>query len=324
MDLGIRVELVRYTEDGERLVAAASKVSLSRKTVEDIFSIGDDEVEEWILETFRRQHFSPWEHSTYTFVIDGLSRVASHQLVRHRMASYTQLSHRYSEGYLRAMALEACRRVDMECPTSPKEDVDGKREAHRKYSSALRSYANRYGLSVILASSVGEPEVRPLVELASIAYVIPPHFDHQSKAETALRYIYDTASYYLLLSQGARREDARYVLPGALRTRVVVTMNARELIQVFIPLRTCTRAQWELRHIAWRMLEKLREVHPRLFRWAGPSCVLRENTLRRAPASLDDYIEGRAGFAQERCPELVDRGAIPGCLKAAMGVASNV
>ena len=67
-------------------------------------------------------------------------------------------------------------------------------------------------------------------------------------------------------------EDARFVLPNACETKMVVTMNARELIH-FFALRCCNRAQWEIRHVAWEMLSLCLEVAPALFINAGPSCV---------------------------------------------------
>ncbi len=296
------MRLLSYTAEGERLVAAASKVSLSRKPLKDLLAMDEGEVELWIRETFRRMHFSPWEHSVYTFAVEGLSRVASHQLVRHRVASYTQLSHRYSEGYLRAMALEACRLAGLPCPASPREDPGGRRRAYELYSRALGE-----------ALGLGDGE---LIRVAWLGFVLPPGPGHRL-VDYAYEYLRAASRYYRLLASGARREDARYILPQALRTRIVVTMNARELIQVFLPLRMCTRSQWELRLIAWLLWRQLARVHPRLFRWAGPSCVLRENTLRAEPASLQDYLEGRQRFTQPRCPELVENKAIPACLRAA-------
>jgi len=67
-------------------------------------------------------------------------------------------------------------------------------------------------------------------------------------------------------------EDARFVLPNAAETKLIVTMNARELMH-FFQLRCCNRAQWEIREMAWQMLEQVREVAPALFCNAGPSCV---------------------------------------------------
>ena len=67
-------------------------------------------------------------------------------------------------------------------------------------------------------------------------------------------------------------EDARFVLPNAAATRMLVTMNARELLH-FISLRCCNRAQWEIRAVAWQMLEQAYEAAPALFEKAGPGCA---------------------------------------------------
>lgn len=67
-------------------------------------------------------------------------------------------------------------------------------------------------------------------------------------------------------------EDARFVLPGACETRMLLTMNARELLH-FFSLRCCNRAQWEIRALAWRMLELASGVAPALLSMAGPPCV---------------------------------------------------
>lgn len=66
-------------------------------------------------------------------------------------------------------------------------------------------------------------------------------------------------------------EDARFVLPNACETKMVVTMNARSLIG-FFRLRCCNRAQWEIRALAEEMLKLCYEAAPSLFRNAGPSC----------------------------------------------------
>ena len=67
-------------------------------------------------------------------------------------------------------------------------------------------------------------------------------------------------------------EDARYVLPNAAATNLMVTMNARELMH-FFELRCCNRAQWEIREMAWQMSKQCQEAAPELFRTAGPGCV---------------------------------------------------
>ncbi len=67
-------------------------------------------------------------------------------------------------------------------------------------------------------------------------------------------------------------EDARFVLPNACDTRIIMTMNVRSLFNLF-SLRCCNRAQWEIRELAWQMLKLVREVSPLLFAHAGPPCV---------------------------------------------------
>ena len=70
----------------------------------------------------------------------------------------------------------------------------------------------------------------------------------------------------------AANEDARFVLPNACATRLIMTMNAREL-RHFFSLRCCRRAQWEIRYLAVRMLALCRQAAPVLFENAGPSCL---------------------------------------------------
>jgi thymidylate synthase (FAD) len=67
-------------------------------------------------------------------------------------------------------------------------------------------------------------------------------------------------------------EDARFILPNAAETKMIVTMNARELLH-FFSLRCCNRAQWEIRDLAREMLRLVKEVSPNLFRSAGPGCL---------------------------------------------------
>jgi thymidylate synthase (FAD) len=220
------------------------------------------------------------------------------------------MSHRYTEGYLRNLALRASEISGVSCPEKPE---GNKREVYECYAYAI-----------LTANSILEESVEK-VELASIAFV-PPLAFHR-KEDLLVRWadiVLETAyEYYRLLSLGALREDARYVLADSVRTRVVVTMNARELVQVFLPLRMCTKAQWEIRHIAWVMWRELMKVHPQLFKWAGPSCVLRENTTRTEPVELQKFLEGGEKFTIPRCPELVESKAIPLCLRVALGKASG-
>jgi thymidylate synthase (FAD) len=97
-------------------------------------------------------------------------------------------------------------------------------------------------------------------------FVSPPGHDFRRFYELAY------AEYQRLLAEGVHEEDARYVLPQGVASRLVVTMNAREL-RHFFELRCCLRAQFEIRALAWLMLAKAKAVAPLLFENAGPVCL---------------------------------------------------
>ena len=80
------------------------------------------------------------------------------------------------------------------------------------------------------------------------------------------------AFYQALVDAGTPAEDARFVLPNAAATKIVVTMNARELHH-FFALRCCLRAQWEIRGVAELMLGLVRRKAPALFEKAGRGCL---------------------------------------------------
>lgn len=130
------------------------------------------------------------------------------------------------------------------------------------------------------------------------AYVVPPEIAEDPKAleiyEVSMQTLqkqYDELAAILkdkhtarLIAQGMEEaqavrqaeklaiEDARFVLPNACCTKMIVTMNARSL-QNFFAHRCCMRAQWEIRELADRMLALVSAAAPTLFAQAGPSCV---------------------------------------------------
>ena len=111
-------------------------------------------------------------------------------------------------------------------------------------------------------------------------YVVPPSISALGEAEEAefARQMDTLHAWYCQWQEklgGAGKganQDARFVLPNAAATRLLVTMNARELLH-FFELRCCNRAQWEIREMAWQMLACCREAAPALFAHAGPACV---------------------------------------------------
>jgi len=148
------------------------------------------------------------EHAYFTFSIEGASRAMTHQLVRHRIASYTQQSQRY-------VAYDT-----LENYVTPSSIANNK-EAKKTYDSTLEKISE---------------------------------------------------TYQNLLKMEIPKEDARFILPNAAKTNIMVTMNAREL-RHFFNVRCCARAQWEMREIAAEMLKQAKKATPALFENAGPNCV---------------------------------------------------
>ena len=111
-------------------------------------------------------------------------------------------------------------------------------------------------------------------------YVIPPSIAAlgEEEKDEFVREMEQMHAWYLRWQEKlggsgeAANQDARFVLPNACATRLVVTMNARELLH-FFELRCCNRAQWEIREMAWQMLKLCREAAPALFEHAGPACL---------------------------------------------------
>jgi thymidylate synthase (FAD) len=93
--------------------------------------------------------------------------------------------------------------------------------------------------------------------------------------------------YKELVDLGISKEDARFILPHGTETRLVMTMNARELHH-FFTLRLCRRAQWEIRELARKMLILARGAAPEIFDLAGPSCVV-EGVCKEAHSCNEPY-----------------------------------
>ncbi len=203
----MKVVLLSYTKDAERLCAAAAHSCYSTDPASEILeNVTEDKAGGFIDRVVGMGHHSVIEHASYTFSLEGVSRSLTHQLVRHRLASYSQQSQRY------VSLLEP----DYVTPGP----VLANPEANRIFEEAMQNAWEAYQ------------------QLVSIVPV----------------------------------EDARYVLPNACTTNIVVTMNARELWH-FFTLRTCRRAQHEIRTAAELMLKEVREISPGIFRDAGPSCI---------------------------------------------------
>lgn len=117
-------------------------------------------------------------------------------------------------------------------------------------------------------------------EEAVFGYIIPPRIEALGTEavqtfENQMRQIqrwYDDWVEKLGNSGESANEDARFVLPNAAETKMLVTMNARELLH-FFSLRCCNRAQWEIRALATEMLHLVKQAAPVIFKEAGPGCL---------------------------------------------------
>jgi len=290
------VSLVSYLPEAPKIIAVASKLTISHKPVDTIKQrITEEEVRKWIQELILHSHGSPLEHSIYIFEIT-CSRITSHQIVRHRIASFTQLSQRYSDKYLRQMISAITESM------TPAPNHGRSREKFHQYSIVLRDFIDSTN------------DWNKLLDIASKAFIIPPKIISRQDTGFLKNLLNTVSTYYKLLAQGVSYEDARYILPQSIKTRIIMTMNARELIESFLPLRMCSRAQWEIRYIAWSMWRILNTVHPEIFVYAGPRCVYYDQRSRKELCPLKKYLSNECVPSIERCPEKVKREQINKCI----------
>lgn len=167
-----------------------------------------------------------------------------------------------------------------------------------------------------------EQQSQRFVGMKSFSYVTPPSIealqtDRRAWADSygdwlAPRNAFSNAmdvladTYNALVEAGVPEEDARYILPNACCTNLVVTMNLREFIH-FCGLRRCSRSQWEIRELAERMAEEVSEHVPWLAPWFMPQCILlgycpEQRSCGRVPRrkELVDAIPDE----MEKCPQV--------------------
>jgi len=206
----MNVKLIGYTPNPEKLPAMAALLTHSKVKPETLDKTSGKEQSAVLEQVLKLGHTSVIEHASFTYAISDVSRSLTHQLVRHRIASYSQQSQRYV--------------------------------------------------------NLNEPN-----------YVIPPSIEKNKKMKKAYEETMETiwAYYNKLLDLKIPAEDARYVLPNGACTNIMVTMNARSLLN-FFELRCCLHAQWEIRQLANKMLQEAKKVAPLIFKNAGPSCKTKQ------------------------------------------------
>ncbi len=203
----MKVELIAYTPEPDIIAAVAAKLTHSKSDIDELLKEDREKLKRLLRIVIRMGHTSVIEHAYFTFAISGVSRALTHQLVRHRIASYSQQSQRYVE-------------MNIEYVTPP--SIARNEKIRKKYDEMMKKIWDLY---------------------------------NEMKEEVPI-------------------EDARYILPNATTSKIIVSMNARSLLN-FFELRCCLHAQWEIRKLAWRMLHLVKKVAPTIFEDAGPPCRTR-------------------------------------------------
>lgn len=185
--------------DDEKTIAKAARLCYFPSTIEELEEQMDDKRCATLIRKLKElDHGSPFEHVSYTFGIEGISRACTHQLVRHRIASYNQQSQRY-------------------------------------------------------------------VKETQFEYIIPPSVIENGMEESYRMFMEKQQDMYNVLREaGCKAEDARFVLPNAAETKIIMTINARSLMN-FFKVRRKADAQWEIRELADKIYEIVKDIHPNIW-----------------------------------------------------------
>ncbi len=228
----MKVTLLSHTPNPEQVIACAARLCYSSASVQDVMDgLTPEKTEEFIQMLSNMGHESPFEHVTFTFGIEGVSRSLLAQITRHRMASFSVKSQRYVKEF------------EFSYVTPPEIAQDP--EANAIYRAAMEQDRMQY------------EQLEAILFAKHKARLVAAGKDEKTAARMA---------------EKSAIEDARYVLPNACETQMMMTANVRSLWN-FFRLRCCNRAQWEIRDLAEQMLLLCRDVAPALFAKAGPGCV---------------------------------------------------
>lgn len=190
----MKIKLIQHTPEPEKLIAAAAKLCYSHVGIEDIMEgLESQNTDRFLGMLMDMGHESPIEHVSFTFAVEGVSRVLTHQLVRHRIGcSYSQQSQRY-------VKLE-----QFEYIIPP--EIEKVPQAKELFVKAMEEDQQTYN---------------KIVEV-----LFKEHFDRliaEGKTEKQAKASAEKSSI----------EDARYVFPNACETKIVFTMTARALMNFF-------------------------------------------------------------------------------------------
>ena len=255
----LKVKIIAHTPQPDKVVAQAGKLCYSAVGIDEITQkLTEEEIARYVNMLASIGHESPLEHVSFTFAIEGISRACTHQIVRHRIASYSQQSQRYVKleqfEYIIPPAIEKnpeAKRIFIETMERDQKAYDELVDLLLE-DILIDKHAADYGScirEILKENPDAVPDRSKVLDLYAEKF-----FENYRKAEKQAI------------------EDARYVFPNACETKIVVTMNARSLLH-FFNVRCCNRAQWEIREMATEMLKECKKIAPALFKKAGPDCV---------------------------------------------------
>ena len=261
METKLNVVVLSHTPEFEQNIVRGAKLCYSSADIEELRDkVTPEEAERFLNMILGLGHGSVLEHSCITFGIEGVSRALTHQLVRHRLASYSQKSQRYvKEGQFSYVVPKEIAKNEY----AYNEYVDLMERIQASYDTITEELLTDYILEV-----VEKDEEHPYH-----AYIAEHH-----KNDTVLSLCevidgfkaVDKRTYSKL--EKIAIENARYVLPNACETKIQVTMNVRALFN-FFKERLCDRAQEEIRDLAFEMWKACMEISPTIFKHAVPTCV---------------------------------------------------
>lgn len=243
----MKLELLSNTNNPETVVAAAGKLCYSPVGVEEIIkNMTEEQINKFVSMLASIGHESPLEHVSFTFAVEGISRILEIQLVRHRIASYSIQSGRY---------------VKRDNPEFIKpERIKNNRIASEIFDDIAKISAEAYNnlFLVLMLEQMGYTEDE--IEELSIEEATDIVYDFYAR---------DSKTYKKF--EKIAIEDARYVHLQSISVKIVFTMNLRSLIN-FTRHRCCERAQSEIRNLSWEVVRKITEVSPLLGKCLGAPC----------------------------------------------------
>lgn len=288
----VRVELVEYTEDGERIAIQMFK------GVSTTVRLAVADAENIVAEALRKRQIEPWKLSHYVFEVE-CSASCVNTLVRYGVPSS---GNSHGIPTLREFLRELGNAVGRPCTESD----------FVCHALNVETYERRF------SSLPNEVEEDIAMRLIDRYFFVPASARinrevRRSYVRTLLSAVW---SYLVMVGSGMSHEDASYLLPQSTTTRVVLHLSAWDLVANLLPALMCSGTPAELRCVAWRMWSKLETVHPLLFGYAGPACIGLENAARDTPVKLRDVLDEDkpVEFTVSKCPMGVPRERIRTCV----------